>query len=107
MKYLFQLYDIDGDGVITSIDFDILANKLSALVGQEDPKRREDYAVARKILCEEIMRADANHDGKVTLGKQSSILFFVSLENQSIVVFFFCRRMARFPSTSGQRITKT
>jgi hypothetical protein len=37
-------------------------------VGQEDLKRREDYALARKTLCEEIMRADINQDGKVTLG---------------------------------------
>jgi hypothetical protein len=39
------------------------------LVGQGDLKRREDYANARKTLCQEIMRADANQDGKVTLGK--------------------------------------
>ena len=96
MKYLFQLYDVDGDGAITSNDFDILANKLSALVGQEDPKLREDYAVARKTLCEEIMRADANHDGKVTLGKQSPIFFLWNINRFSI-----CRRMARFSSTSG------
>jgi hypothetical protein len=89
MKYLFYLYgiyqnnsiylfffscenilylDIDGDGSITPADFEILADKLSTLVGQEDIKRREDYANARKTLCEEIMKADANKDGKVTLG---------------------------------------
>ncbi len=60
--------DIDGDGSITPADFEILADKLSTLVGQGDIKRREDYANARKTLCEEIMRADANKDGKVTLG---------------------------------------
>jgi len=59
---------MDGDGSITSLDFDILADKLSTLVGQEDLKRREDYALARKALCEEIMRADLNQHGKVTLG---------------------------------------
>jgi len=61
--------DVDGDGSITPIDFEILANKLSALVGQDDTTRREEYASARKTLCQEIMRADANQDGKVTLGK--------------------------------------
>lgn len=65
--------DIDGDGSITEKDFEILAEKLSALVGQEDAKRREDYANARKTLCREIMRADTNQDGKVTLGLQSHI----------------------------------
>ena len=86
MKHLFYLYgtalsaslgleqslcfaDVDRDGSITPADFEILAGKLSSLVGQEDAKRREDYANARKTLCQEIMRADANHDGKVTLGK--------------------------------------
>ena len=66
-KTFFWL-DIDGDGTITEADFEILANKLSTLVGQDDAKRREDYANARKILCQEIMRADKNQDGKVTLG---------------------------------------
>jgi hypothetical protein len=86
MKHLFTLYgiylntmtfafslnlhlDVDGDGSITPLDFEILADKLSSLIGQEDTQRREDYANARKSLCQEIMRADTNHDGKVTLGK--------------------------------------
>lgn len=68
MEHMFCL-DIDGDGSITPVDFEILANRLSTLVGQGDVKRREEYANARKNLCEEIMRADANQDGKVTLGK--------------------------------------
>jgi len=67
MKHLFYLYDADKDGSITPLDFEILADKLSALVGQDDTKRREEYASARKTLCQEIMRADANNDGKVTL----------------------------------------
>ncbi|CAF1062563.1 unnamed protein product [Adineta ricciae] len=67
MKRLFYLYDIDRDGSITPADFEILADKLSTLVGQDDEKRREEYATARKALCQEIMRADANQDGKVTL----------------------------------------
>ncbi|CAF0733319.1 unnamed protein product [Rotaria sordida] len=67
MKRLFHLYDIDRDGSITPVDFEILADKLSSLVGQDDTKRREDYATARKLLCQEIMRADENQDGKVTL----------------------------------------
>ena len=76
MKYEVHLYhlfshmtDIDRDGSITPADFEILADKLSTLVGQDDEKRREEYATARKALCQEIMRADANQDGKVTLGK--------------------------------------
>lgn len=67
MKHLFYLYDADRDGSITPADFEILANKLSTLIGQDDIKRKEDYAAARKTLCQEIMRADANQDGKVTL----------------------------------------
>lgn len=67
MKHLFYLYDADRDGSITPVDFEILANKLSTLVGQDDVKRKDDYASARKTLCQEIMRADANQDGKVTL----------------------------------------
>ncbi|CAF4539244.1 unnamed protein product, partial [Rotaria magnacalcarata] len=59
----------DHDGSITPADFEILADKLSALVGQDDEQRREQYATARKTLCQEIMRADVNQDGKVTLGK--------------------------------------
>jgi hypothetical protein len=66
--------DADGDGSITPIDFEILADKLSTLVGQDDTKRCEEYASARKTLCQEIMRADANQDGKVTLGKINLIL---------------------------------
>ena len=86
MKRLFHLYgqlfcshirsvtlelrlDIDHDGSITPKDFEILADKLSSLVGQGDGDKREQYALARKGLCEEIMRADANQDGKVTLGQ--------------------------------------
>ena len=46
-------------------------------------KRREDYANARKILCQEIMRADANKDGKVTLGK--TFTTYCSLKDR----FFF------------------
>ena len=65
----FCVEDLDRDGSITPVDFEILADKLSSLVGQDDLKRREDYANARKTLCQEIMRADVNHDGKVTLGK--------------------------------------
>lgn len=61
--------DADRDGSITPLDFEILADKLSALVGQDDNKRRQEYASARKTLCQEIMRADANKDGKITLGK--------------------------------------
>jgi len=71
-RFLFS--DADGDGTITPIDFEILADKLSTLVGQDDTKRREEYASARKTLCQEIMRADANQDGKVTLGKVNPIL---------------------------------
>ncbi|CAF1622013.1 unnamed protein product [Rotaria magnacalcarata] len=67
MKHLFNLYDADHDGSITPADFEILADKLSALVGQDDEQRREQYATARKTLCQEIMRADVNQDGKVTL----------------------------------------
>ena len=62
---------MDKDGSITPKDFEILADKLVSLVGQSDKGRREDYANARKTLCQEIMRADANHDGKVTLGTSS------------------------------------
>lgn len=74
MKYhewdvFLVISDVDKDGSITPVDFEILASKLSTLIGQDDVKRREDYANARKTLCEEIMRADANQDGKVTLGK--------------------------------------
>lgn len=65
--FLFRL-DIDHDGSITPKDFEILADKLSSLVGQGDGDKREQYALARKGLCDEIMRADANQDGKVTLG---------------------------------------
>lgn len=65
---LFFSLDLDKDGSITPKDFDILADKLVSLVGQADKTRREDYANARKTLCQEIMRADVNHDGKVTLG---------------------------------------
>ena len=64
--------DADHDGSITPHDFEIIAEQLSTLVGQEDVRRREDYANARKVLCQEIMRADANNDGKVTLGKQKT-----------------------------------
>jgi hypothetical protein len=39
------------------------------LVGQGNSQKKEEYATARKTLCAEIMRADANQDGKVTLGK--------------------------------------
>src|SRR4051812_42507044 len=99
MKHLFELYgidlfsiriyrflilDADRDGSITPIDFEILADKLSTLVGQDDSKRRDEYSSARKILCEEIMRADANHDGKVTLGK----LIFPEKKNKISGVFF-------------------
>lgn len=68
---------MDGDGSITPKDFEILADKLSSLVGQEDEQRREDYANARKTLCQEIMRADANQDGKVTLGTRCTMEFSV------------------------------
>ena len=71
--------DVDRDGSITPVDFEILADKLSALIGQDDTKRREEYANARKTLCQEIMRADANKDGKVTLGKIFKILFFLKI----------------------------
>ncbi len=70
--------DADRDGSITPIDFEILANKLSTLVGQDDTKRREEYASARKTLCQEIMRADANKDGKVTLGEINPIRIHAS-----------------------------
>ena len=66
---LLFVVDADRDGSITPVDFEILADKLSTLVGQDDIKRREEYATARKTLCQEIMRADANKDGKITLGK--------------------------------------
>jgi hypothetical protein len=97
VKYFYL--DIDGDGSITPLDFEILADKLSALIGQDDIKRREDYANARKTLCKEIMRADANQDGKVTLGKHPNYYFFLKKK------FFLFRRMARFSSTSCKRIT--
>ena len=88
MKHLFHVYgrngcalaisllrdssvDADRDGSITPHDFDLIAGQLSSLVGQEDVRRREDYANARKVLCQEIMRADANNDGKVTMGKRA------------------------------------
>jgi hypothetical protein len=108
MKHLFHLYgyslgnffrfksfnlDIDGDGSITPLDFEILADKLFTLVGQENIQRREEYSSARKILCDEIMRADANQDGKVTLGIHFQFIFKPSN-------IFFRRRMARFPSKS-------
>lgn len=66
------------------MDFEILAKKLSTLIGQDDVQRQEDYARARKTLCQEIMRADANQDGKVTLG-QPEKRFFVHWAN------FLCR----------------
>lgn len=77
-SFLIELIhlDVDHDGHITPADFEILADKLSTLVGQEDKKRREEYANARKTLCKEIMRADANQDGKVTLGKDFVVLVF-------------------------------
>ena len=77
---VFMCLDVDGDGSITPKDFEILANKLSSLVGQEDEQRREDYANARKTLCQEIMRADANQDGKVTLGTHGTSKCFVRNE---------------------------
>ncbi|CAF3750258.1 unnamed protein product [Rotaria magnacalcarata] len=67
IEYRIIYRHANGDGAITPIDFEILAGKLSTLIGQDDSKRREDYANARKTLCQEIMRADANLDGKVTL----------------------------------------
>lgn len=71
--------DVDGDGSITPKDFEILADKLSSLIGQGDVQRREDYANARKTLCHEIMRADANQDGKVTLGKSGGVKESIAL----------------------------
>lgn len=58
------------------------------MIGQDNEKRRNDYINARQILCQEIMRADANQDGKVTLGslfrswsmKMNSCLFFLPSE---------------------------
>lgn len=76
---------MDGDGTITPHDFEILADELSALVGQEDQNRREEYVNARKTLCKEIMRADANQDGKVTLGKRNLHVFQI---NKFIVCLF-------------------
>ncbi|CAF4040933.1 unnamed protein product [Rotaria sp. Silwood2] len=67
IEYRIIYRHADRDGSITPADFEILADKLSTLVGQDDVHRREDYANARKTLCQEIMRADANLDGKVTL----------------------------------------
>jgi len=67
MRHLFYLYDADKDGTITPKDFKIITDKLSALIGQDDVKRRDDYIAARQTLCEEIMRADTNKDGQVTL----------------------------------------
>jgi len=75
--FFFFIQDLDKDGSITPIDFEILADKLSNLVGQGDTKKREEYANARKTLCQEIMRADANQDGKVTLGKFFFFLFLL------------------------------
>jgi hypothetical protein len=67
-EFLSLLIDIDHDGAITPLDFEVLAEKISILLGQGDSARRDQYANARKSLCQEIMRADANQDGKVTLG---------------------------------------
>ena len=88
---LFGL-DADGDGFLTPVDFEILANKLSTLVGQDDTKRREEYASARKTLCQEIMRADTNLDGKVTLGERGNC----SCQKTIIlkILWLFLRRMA-------------
>lgn len=78
--------DADRDGSITPADFEILANKLSALVGQDDTKRKEEYASARKTLCQEIMRADANQDGKVTLGKKDVVFFILKINSLDILI---------------------
>jgi hypothetical protein len=79
------MLDVDRDGSITSMDFEILANKLASLIGQDDVQRRDDYANARKTLCEEIMRADTNHDGRVTLGMPSTGNTRQSVDRSSVV----------------------
>jgi Ca2+-binding EF-hand superfamily protein len=104
----FCFEDLDRDGSITPVDFEILADKLSSLVGQDDLQKREDYANARKTLCQEIMRADANNDGKVTLGK---FTFSISNLHSFIIIQFteewleFHRRLAnelRKPGTNPE-----
>jgi len=99
--------DVDKDGQITPLDFEILADKLSSLVGQGDTKRRQEYAEARKILCDEIMRADANHDGKVTLGKQLILgqKKQIDLQSRKFILeewLDFHRRLATELRTPGQ-----
>ncbi|CAF4253027.1 unnamed protein product [Rotaria socialis] len=59
--------NVDHNGSIAPLDFEMLANKLSTFIGQGDHKQCEDYANAHKTLCLEIMRADPNQDGKVIL----------------------------------------
>ncbi|CAM4915416.1 unnamed protein product [Rotaria socialis] len=67
MEHQFYLHNVDHNGSIAPLDFEMLANKLSTFIGQGDHKRCEDYANAHKTLCLEIMRADPNQDGKVIL----------------------------------------
>lgn len=93
-RFYLEFLDADRDGSITPLDFEILAKKLSSLIGQDDPKREEEYATARKTLCQEIMRADANQDGKVTLGEKKQHLLIFRIFK------VFCRRMAQLSRKS-------
>ncbi len=73
------------------------------MVGQGDLKRREDYANARKTLCQEIMRADANQDGKVTLGKFD---FFSSISNLYILRSIFIEEWLDFHRRLANELRK-
>ena len=71
-------------------------------MGQDDTKRREEYATARKTLCQEIMKADANQDGKVTLGK---ILF--SEDNIDQILFFLSEEWLTFHEDLANELSKS
>ena len=59
-------------------------------------KNVKNMLLREKLLCAEIMRADANQDGKVTLGKFSFQSKHKKAKRNSLN-----RRMARFSSTFG------
>ena len=74
-RNIFDLYDTDGDGVITWEDFSQRANRIVSQFGQAAPKKAQAVKEQYAHLWEELAaEADTDQDGQVTKEEFAAVL---------------------------------
>lgn len=100
VKLVFTLFDADGNGVLESVDFDLMSNRVAAAVPGADEARKQamraGFTRYWKTLAGEL---DADRDGRITYDEYQACV--LSPDRFSGAIDEFAAGFARLGDVDG------